>query len=334
MLSKAKRLLEKIEQANQRYGLIRRGDRLLIAVSGGPDSTALLYLLALLQKKHNLSLKAAHLNHRISSFASKYVKNVRKHAEFLQVPLVVEEINVRQRAKREKRSLEEAGRLARYSFFEKLAKRWKGCKIVTAHTLDDQAETVLMRLFRGAGIRGLAGVLPKRLEGQIEVIRPLILLEKKELLLFLKANKIDFCEDPTNSNHEFMRNRVRHDFLPRLKTYNPQIKFALANLAGVCADAQEFLMREAASAFKKLNTQKAGKSQIVSLSKLEKLHPYVLKEVFLKCISQVQSDTKRITNEHLEAIAKIQRSNENSLEVHLPSMQVKKTASKLIFRRY
>ena len=176
-MKKAKDLLQTLDVTNRRHGLIEPGDRIVAGVSGGPDSAALLALLGALREKYRLRLYAAHLDHGLSKAARRYAACARRLSERLGVPFFEARANVRRVARAAGRSLEEAGRLERYKFFQTIAQRCGAHKIATAHTRDDQAETILMRLLRGAGLRGLSGIPARRPEGRYTVIRPLLDVE-------------------------------------------------------------------------------------------------------------------------------------------------------------
>lgn len=217
---------------NRRHALVRRGDCVLIALSGGPDSTALAHLLSLWRRKHALKLVAAHVHHGLSNQNDRALSLARTTAKELGIPFYSKKIKVRALSERKKISLEEAGRDARYIFFEALSRRLKIGRVATAHTRDDQAETVMMRIIRGCGLHGLAGIPAKRRLGKTQVIRPLLDCQKKDLLRFLAENGIRFQTDRSNASARFTRNRVRHELLPWIsKNLNPSIHNTLANFA-------------------------------------------------------------------------------------------------------
>jgi tRNA(Ile)-lysidine synthase len=227
-----KKILSQMNALNGRHGLVRRGDRVLIALSGGPDSTALAHLLVLWRRKYGLKLAAAHLHHGLSKQNDRAMKLARATAQELGLPFYSKKTRVRALAKKEKLSLEEAGRDARYAFFRSLSRRLKMTKIATAHTRDDQAETVMMRIIRGCGLHGLTGIPAKRPLGDAQVIRPLLDCRKKDLLLFLAQNGVRYQTDRSNTSARFTRNRVRHELLPWIgKHLNPSIHDTLAGLA-------------------------------------------------------------------------------------------------------
>jgi len=221
-----------MNESNRRHGLVRKGDRVLIALSGGPDSTALAHLLSLWRRKHGLKLAAAHVHHGLSAQNDRALKLSREIAKELGIPFYFKKVRVRSLAKKGKLSLEEAGRDARYDFFETLARRISANKVATAHTRDDQAETVMMRIVRGCGLHGLAGIPVKRPLGKMQVIRPLLSCQKNDLLKFLRQNAIRYQTDRSNTSARFTRNRVRHELLPWIKKHlNPSIHDTLAGFA-------------------------------------------------------------------------------------------------------
>ena len=221
-----------MNRLNRRHGLVRRGDHILVAISGGPDSTALAHLLSLWKRKYGLVLAAAHVHHGLSRQNDRAIRLSRLTAERLGLPFHSKKIRVRALAKKRRSSLEEAGRDARYAFFRSLSRRLGMNKIATGHTRDDQAETVLMWVIRGCGLRGLAGIPPKRPLGRAQVIRPLLDCRKADLARFLNESGIRFQSDRSNASARFTRNRVRHELLPWIGEHlNPSIHDTLAGFA-------------------------------------------------------------------------------------------------------
>lgn len=304
-----------------------------MGVSGGPDSIALLTLLSKLQRKYALTLVVAHLHHGLlKKEGERFLSLVRKNAETLGFAFYSKKISLKKLAEKNKRSLEEMGRIERYRFFEAVANKTKADKIVTAHTLDDQAETVLMRIFRGSGLRGLTGIPYKRRLGPYQLIRPLLNTQKKDILSFLKQNRIPFCVDKSNRNAVFTRNRLRHDLLPRIASgFNPQIKKSLSQLQAVSSETQDYLDSIACKELKKSIHGKPSKKRLsLKLQKLKDLHPAILREVVLLALSRLRGNLKRFAYSHIQGIAQMAHSNENGLELHLPGpMTVRKTSNSL-----
>jgi len=218
-----------------RHRMLRTGDRVLVAVSGGPDSVALLHALHLLAPPHALSLHVAHVHHGLRPEADRDAAFVEELAGRFGLPVSVERVAVALGAGR---SPEEAARLARYHALERCATRIGAHRIAVGHTADDQAETVLMRLLQGAGPLGLAGIPPVR--GR--VIRPLLEVTRAMVLAHLRAHGLPWVEDATNADPKFLRNRLRHDLLPLLASqYAPRIGEALVRVARGCREAAETL---------------------------------------------------------------------------------------------
>ncbi len=213
-------------------------DRILVACSGGPDSVALFHFLKKIAPRHAWELGLLHFNHQLRpGSAEKDTAFVRKLARTSGVPFYVGTGNVAKRARREKTSVEETARKMRYDFFLKTARAKKYSKIVFAHTRDDQAETVLMRVLQGTGLRGLSGIREKILRDRVALIRPLLPFTKKELLGYLAKHLIPFRVDESNESLHFLRNRIRLKLIPLLqRDYNPRLVEALSRLPAIAAE--------------------------------------------------------------------------------------------------
>ncbi|MBI4349189.1 MAG: tRNA lysidine(34) synthetase TilS [Elusimicrobia bacterium] len=212
--------------------LLRRGDRVLVAVSGGPDSVCLADFLARLRDRRRLEVRLAHFDHGLRRGSAGDARFVRALAERLGVGVDVKRLDVRGLARRERRSVEDAGRALRYRALERLARRRRCNKVATGHQKDDQAETVLLHLLRGTSAEGLAGIPERRpLARGIEVVRPLLALSRAEILEYLRYRGLDRREDPTNRSTEFLRNWVRHELLPQLEKKAPGVAGRLAAIS-------------------------------------------------------------------------------------------------------
>ena len=215
-------MLNKMLAALRRYEMVRPGDRVLCAVSGGADSMALLWGMWLLKEKLGITVEAAHFNHNLRGEESKRdAEFVEKFCDFHDIPLHLGSGTVVPGPK----GLEAAAREARYAYLRSL-----NGTIATAHTADDNAETVLMHLIRGSGLRGLGGITPK----SDLLIRPMLDVTRAEVEAFLRENYIRHVEDSSNGGDEFLRNRLRHHLMPLLKEENPSIA------PGLSAAAQRF----------------------------------------------------------------------------------------------
>lgn len=242
----AAELLERVRATVAAHDMMRPGDTVLVAVSGGPDSVCLLHALVELGYR----VEAAHMDHgtRNGESAADAVF-VREMTAALGVPCHMEARNVEQEATEVGASFEDYARGVRYAFLARTA-RARGCAVIaTGHHADDQAETVLMRMLRGAGPGALAGIPPAREEEGVRIVRPLLDCTREEVLAFLDTRGLTYRTDHTNEDTAYFRNRVRHDLLPHLESkYNPRVREALTRFADLQRVESAFV-DEAARAF-------------------------------------------------------------------------------------
>jgi tRNA(Ile)-lysidine synthase len=236
-------ITDRVRAAIRRHGLLRRGDRVVVAVSGGPDSVALFHVLRELEADGELTVAGvAHLNHGLREAAHRDEQFARALATDAGVPFRSDLVDVRASAVQLKTSLEDAGRRARYELFERVATELDADAIATGHTRDDQAETFLLRLLRGAGPRGLGGIHHR--SGRI--IRPLLSVGRDELRAYLATINQPFCDDESNRDIAIPRNKIRHELLPLLRReYSPQIVDVLAREALIAQQDEARLQQEA-----------------------------------------------------------------------------------------
>jgi tRNA(Ile)-lysidine synthase len=239
-------LLQRVRVKIQNRRLLKRGDKILAAVSGGPDSMALLHLLHALAEENRWKIIVAHFNHKLRGRASDADERlVRNAAKRLKLPFVVESADVKQLAARSKLSVEMAARKLRHEFFAGAACEWKISKVALAHHADDQVELFFLRLIRGTGGEGLAGMKwrsPSPAGKSVSLVRPLLGISKRELLDFARANKIQFREDATNFSTDHLRNRIRNELLPFLrKNYQPALNKTVLRLMKIVGAEEEYV---------------------------------------------------------------------------------------------
>jgi len=254
-------LVERVYRTILRYDLFPAGARALVAVSGGADSTALAHVLCQLAPRAGFSLAAlAHVNHRLRGAASDADEAFcRELGEGLGLPVVVSAVDAAEEARRLRTSVEDAGRRARYAFFAASAERLGASQIALAHTLDDQAETVLLALIRGAGPRGLAGIRVRR----GPVVRPLLEERHADLAGWLTSRGLSYREDESNRDRRYLRNRVRHELLPLLRDrFSPGIVGVLARTAAIWGADATFLDDFAASELARIG-RKTGEGLVL-----------------------------------------------------------------------
>lgn len=307
-------ILKKVEETIRKYRLLERGDRVLIAYSGGADSTALLSLLGELRKEWMLELFLAYFNHRLRQRAEEDEKFVRRVSGEYSLPLFVGAENVRSYARSKSLNLEEAGRELRYSFLKKTAEECGASKIATAHTMTDQAETFLMRLMRGSGAKGLGGIYPE-VEGKI--IRPLIQVEREEIKAYLAQRKLGYCVDESNFDRRFLRNRVRLELIPYLqKRFEPKIIRHLSRLASILREEEDLLERIGEERVKKAFIPE--NDQILLDMKFLSSLPLALKwRVLRQYIHKLKGDLRGISFSDVESILKLDEGKECHLKKNL-----------------
>ncbi|SMC00069.1 tRNA(Ile)-lysidine synthase [Thermanaeromonas toyohensis ToBE] len=231
-------LLEQVRLTIQRYKLLDFGEKVVVGVSGGPDSLALLCSLLELQKELGISLHVAHLDHRLRENSAQEAAYVRRLAQQWGLPVTVEARDVRTYQREHKLSLEEAAREVRYRFLREVAGKVGATKIAVGHQADDQAETLLLNLLRGSGLTGLKAMLPHR-EG---IIRPLLFITREEIEAYCRDKGLVPCRDPSNLDPAYRRNKIRQELIPWLaREFNPAIVRVLARTAVLLAEEEAFL---------------------------------------------------------------------------------------------
>lgn len=254
-------LLPRFKEHLRDRRFFKERQKILVACSGGPDSVALFYLLQALSAEHGWELGLAHFNHQLRTIgAQKDERSVKDLARKFKVSFYCGTGNVKREAERAKTSIEECARHMRYDFFIRTAKAKKFQTVVLAHTRDDQAETVLMRVLQGTGLRGLQGIREKFRMGGAIWVRPLLVFTKKELLAFLAKERIPFRRDRTNDSLRFVRNRIRRELIPGLqRDFNPRVVEALARIPAIVSVESALIAELEEKAWKKVFKNGSGR---------------------------------------------------------------------------
>jgi tRNA(Ile)-lysidine synthase len=244
-------LFDRVNRTIDRYHLLEKGDRVIVGVSAGVDSMVLLHLLNACRETFDLSLIVAHVNHGFRPEESeREAELVRKESARLRLPFEYGQFNVKEFQKLGGLSPQDAARRIRFRFFDNLFQKHHAQKIALGHHANDQGETVLLRLIRGSGLRGLKGILPIR-EGK--VIRPLIEVWREEIDSFALEKKIPFLLDSSNLKNDYLRNKVRHHLIPLIeKEYQPGFKETLLRTSAILREENDYLERGAEDAYQRI----------------------------------------------------------------------------------
>lgn len=242
-------IIEKVKKTIDHYSMLRKGEKVLIACSGGPDSIALLYILYKLSTEYNIPLVGFHLNHRLrGEEADRDQRFVERVFKKLKLPLIIRSYDVYQYAKERKLSIEQGARDIRYKLLEEVRGEMGADKIALGHTSNDNLETIILHLVRGAGMQGLSGISPKR----DRIIRPLINIKREEVLEFLRSEGIRYRIDRTNRDTKIPRNLIRLRVIPLLLKLNPKLVETVTRTTRILREEDEFIKEFVDKALKEL----------------------------------------------------------------------------------
>jgi tRNA(Ile)-lysidine synthase len=310
----------------RKHGLCPRGARVLVAVSGGADSVALLHILRVLARRGILTVAGVgHLNHQLrGADADADEQFCRELAAREALPIEVGHADIARLAASQRQTIEHTARTARYAFLEGAADRLGADVIAVGHTLDDQAETVLLRLFRGAGPRGLAGIRPK--SGR--VVRPLLDVRRADLRCYAAAHHLTFRDDASNLDTRVARNRIRLEVLPCLERYSPGLAPVLARLAGVVRDDEEYLSSQAAGYAERLARRTAAGMELDE----EGLHraPRAMASRVVRHVLEQVAAERFIAAGHIDAVLELTAAREGA-SVALPGCTATLRGRRIVF---
>jgi len=308
-----------------KFSLLKRKDKVLLGISGGPDSVCMLHLFKKIEKDLRLDLICLHFNHSLRKSADKEEEFVKDLCSDLSVKCVTFKKDVNKFAKGD--SLEQTARLLRLDFFLNSARRLKAKKIAIAHNKDDVAETVMMRIIRGTALKGLRAIQPSSKYRSLNIVRPLLDIRKKDILSWLEVNKFVFKVDESNLDDRFFRNKIRHNLLPLLeKEYNPNITGTLASLARLSALDYDFLHKFSVKEFSRIKKVRRDCIKL-DLAKLTQMHAAVALNVIRLAIEEVKGDLRRLEFRHLEEILDLMKSRPDGSIVDLPNIEASKDGS-------
>ena len=296
-------LVAAVDRALRAAGMPPRSSTVVMGLSGGADSVALLDALASLRRRRGFRVLAAHLDHALRPGSADDAAFCAEVCRSLDVPLRVGRADVRARASRERGGLEQAARRERYAFLRRVRDEEAAFAIAVAHTRDDQAETLLLRLLRGAGATGLAGMRPR----SRDVLRPLLAVSRDEVLDHLRERGLAFREDPSNADLVHRRNRVRHELIPYLEErFNPAVRASLARTASVLADEAAHLRGEAEALLAAISREEEGAVHL-RRSGLAEAPTAVARAAIRQALLRA-GGLARVSALHVEGILKLARS--------------------------
>jgi tRNA(Ile)-lysidine synthase len=322
-------VFDRVTKTISRYSMLPRGSRVITAVSGGPDSVCLLHVLAELAPQMGLQVEVAHLNHQL--------RGAESDADELFVKQLAAERGLRFHVARSNvaaidGNLEQAARRARLEFFQSLVRgddvvRTTPVRIATGHTRDDQAETVMLRILRGSGLSGLAGIHPVT---ETQLIRPLLDISRAEIVDHLRARGIAWREDSSNRNLQFARNRMRHELLPQLKTeWNPQLAEALAQLADLSWEEERWWHSPASplnkSPLHHIQRECVAGGVEMDVRTLAILPRAIERRAIRGAISTVKGNLRGVEFEHVERVIDLAAQENGDGRIQLPGVDVRRS---------
>lgn len=311
-------LNEKVLSTVKRQNLIQPADKILVGVSGGADSMALLWLLNELKTTLGFQIHVGHINHHLRKTANIDHAFVEKFCRSHNLQCTCASLNLKKKIK-QGGSIEEIARIERFKSLIQIAKKTHADKIALAHHNDDLAETVLLRILRGTGLQGLQAILPKRTIDGTVFIRPLLDISRVDIENYLKKNKVKFRTDPTNKQTHFFRNKIRLKLLPLLENeYQKNIKQLLACLALTSRDDYAYLKEESLKIFP-IVVKKNGPKLKITLAKFKNLHAALKRMILRLAIEHLKGNTRTLSLTHILELEDLIMHRPVGAIVHLPN---------------
>ena len=296
----------KVIETIKKYGLIQAKDKIVLGVSGGPDSITMLDILRQIQEEFDFEIVVAHINHMIRKEAIQDEEYVKKYCEKNSIEFFVKRIDVMSVANNRKIGTEEAGRFVRYDFFDEVLKQTGSNKIAIAHNKNDKIETIIMHLLRGSGLSGLKGIEPIR----GNVIRPLIECERKEIEKYCDKNKLEPRIDKTNFENDYTRNKIRNIVIPYIeKELNPNIIETIDRLSEVVKKEDRYLEKVALDVYDKILIKQKPGQIMLELKGFNEQDEVIKSRIILYSVKKLFGSSQGIEKIHINDIIKLCNNN-------------------------
>ncbi|MFW6146884.1 MAG: tRNA lysidine(34) synthetase TilS [Thermodesulfobacteriota bacterium] len=304
---------KKVLSTIREHHMISRGDKIIVAVSGGPDSVCLLEILFRLQELLHVTLLAAHLDHGLRPGEDqKETEFVEILSRRLGIPCAVGKAS--QLEKTQRNSLEQRARESRYTFLEELLRAHQAQRVALGHNKNDQVETVLMNLLRGAGLAGLSGIPPVR---GSRYIRPLISITRKAILAYVQEKGLSYMTDSSNLEKDYLRNRIRLELIPALSAYQPRLLERIDDLAFICRQENRFMEEEAEKHLTHMILT-GSEGLNISLKELQSLPLSLQHRVIRAAIQKIKGNLRKIHLGHIRAILELIENPKPQADINLP----------------
>jgi tRNA(Ile)-lysidine synthase len=308
------KLIDCVTDTIRRHAMLTGGEKVVVGLSGGPDSVCLLVLLDQLKERFNLQLHAMYVDHGLRPDETPgEILSCEKICRQLGIPFVVRSTDVRAHAEEHRLNRQEAARQLRYHCFHEIVSKITADTLALAHNADDQAETVLMRLLRGSGPAGLSGIPVKR--GNI--IRPLIETERSEIELFLEQNNITYIVDSSNMRTDYLRNRIRKTLMPELRRINPEIIRSIQKTTLILQEEERYFEIIVTKTLMKLVSRKSTNRLELFLAPLEMMEHVILRRVLRRALDATES-LRGISFIHIEDMMNLIKSGKAGDRIYLP----------------
>ncbi len=323
-------MINKFIKTIRDHNLIEENDKILVGFSGGKDSSALLHLLMTLSKSYKIQIAIGHFNHKVrGDEANRDEEFCRQVGKDYSIDFFSDSYNMDNYAKENKISKEEAGRILRKKFFNRILREEGYNKIALAHNMDDQAETILMRIIRGTGLDGLKGIDYK--SGPI--IRPILDISKSEIEEYINKEKISYVEDSTNKENTYNRNKIRNLLIPEIENnYNPNFKEALINLSNLAVEDSEFLDSYTASTYKGLSNREKD-STIISLDDFKKESLPIKRRLIRRVFLLENGNINNLSFKNVEDINNLSQGPTGKAIENVNGLRIRTSYNDLIFEK-